>query len=107
MELAMGKPIATPHIKAPDEAEICRLEKAAWDVNAEHVVIWYRDQIAQLRARQRETERAWKLEDDRRRNAQQATWRRASHVVAYYTGRDLDLMDEEYTKETGRSGDHD
>lgn len=40
--------------------------------------------------------------DDRRRAAQQATWQRAAHVVDYYTGRDLDLMDEEYTKETAR-----
>ena len=40
--------------------------------------------------------------DDRRRAAQQATWQRAAHVVDYYTGRDLDQMDEEYTKETAR-----
>lgn len=40
--------------------------------------------------------------DDRRRAAQHATWQRAAHVVDYYTGRDLDLMDEEYTKETAR-----
>jgi len=78
------------------------LEKVSWDANVAHVVIWYRDQIAQLHDRLRETERAWKLEDDRRRSAQEATWRRAAYVVEYYTGRDLDQMDEEYTKETAR-----
>lgn len=102
MELAIGKPIGAPHSAAPTEADICRLEKISWDANVEHVVIWYRDQIAQLRERLRETERACKLADDRRRNAQEATWRRAAYVVEYYTGRDLDQMDEEYTKETAR-----
>lgn len=102
MELVMGKPHSQPHRPAPSEADICRLEKVAWDANVEHVLIWYREQVEQLRQRLRETERAWKLEDDRRRGAQEATWRRASHVVDYYTGRDLDQMDEEYTKETAR-----
>lgn len=72
MESPMGKPIETPHSPAPTEADICRLEKVAWDANVEHVVIWYRDQIAQLRERVRETEQAWKLEYDRRCRVERA-----------------------------------
>lgn len=38
-----------PHRKtgdssAPPEDEINRLEKAAWDANVDHVLVWYRDQ---------------------------------------------------------------
>lgn len=39
--------------------------------------------------------------DERRRSAQEQTWRRAAHLVNYYTGRDLDVLDDEYMKETG------
>ena len=95
MGLAIVKPRRPPHRDAPSEADICRLEKAAWDANVEAVVIWYRDLIEQLRERVRETERALKLESDRR----QRELRHAAHVVEYYTGRDLDLMEEQYQRE--------
>lgn len=95
MEWSMGKPIETPHSPAPTETDICRLEKVAWDASVAHVVIWYRDQIAQLRERVRETEQAWKLADDQRRRE----WQHAAQVVDYYTGRDLDQMNEEYGTE--------
>lgn len=42
----------------PSEADICRLEKLAWDENLDRVLVWYRDQIEQLRARVRKSERA-------------------------------------------------
>lgn len=98
MEVAIAETHSQPHRVVPSEADICRLEKVAWDAHVEQVVIWYRDQIAQLRERVRETERALKLEADRR----QAAWNRAAYVVEYYTGRDLDLMDEEYEKEKSK-----
>lgn len=99
MVASMGKPHRKPHSPTPSGADICRLEKAAWDANVDAVLVWYRDQIAQLRERVRETERALKLESDRR----QAEWARAAYLVEYYTGRDLDLLDEELKKES-RSG---
>lgn len=97
MGLAMGIPHRKPHSPAPSEADICRLEKAAWDANVEPVLIWYRDQIEQLRERVRETEQALKLEVDRR----QAEWRQAAQVVKYFTGQDLDLMEQEYHNGSG------
>jgi hypothetical protein len=33
---------------APTEDEINRLEKAAWDANADRALVWYRDQRDQL-----------------------------------------------------------
>lgn len=37
--------------------------------------------------------------DDRRREAQEATWRRAAHVVDYMTGRDLDILESEFRED--------
>jgi hypothetical protein len=37
--------------------------------------------------------------DDRRRAAQEATWRRAADVVDYMTGRDLDILESEYVED--------
>lgn len=54
---SMGKPDRTPHSPVPSQPDIDTLEKLAWDAHVEHVVIWYRDQIAELLARVRETER--------------------------------------------------
>lgn len=54
---SMGKPDRTPHSHVPSQPDIDTLEKLAWDAHVEHVVIWYRDQIAELLARVRETER--------------------------------------------------
>lgn len=33
---------------APSQADIDKLEKAAWDANADAVLVWYRDRIAAL-----------------------------------------------------------
>ena len=49
----------------PTEDEINRLEKAVWDANVDHVLVWYRDQIDHLRERMREADRAAKLERQR------------------------------------------
>ena len=94
----METPHRKPH-RTPTEADICVLEKAAWDANVEHVVIWYRDQITQLRERLRESQRALKVEHDQSNSAVQATWKRAAHVVEYFTGRSLDEMDAELDRE--------
>ena len=40
--------------------------------------------------------------DERRRAAQEATWRRAAQVVDYETGRDLDLLEEAFIEDTDR-----
>lgn len=40
--------------------------------------------------------------DERVRLARESTWRRAAMLVDYYTGRDLDVLDDEYRQETGR-----
>lgn len=39
---------------------------------------------------------------ERRRLAQQQTWRRAAELVEYYTGRELDVLEAEYAKEHGQ-----
>lgn len=49
----------------PTKDDIDSLEKVAWDARVEHVLIWYRDTIEQLRQRVRESERATKLEHER------------------------------------------
>lgn len=95
MDLSMGETHRRPHRGAPTEVEICRLEKAAWDADVEHVVIWYREQIQQLRESLRVTERAWKLDADRR----VVERLNAEVVVAFYTGQDLDILEQQYAEE--------
>ena len=51
--------------RPPTDDEINVLEKVAWDADVEHVLIWYRDRIDQLRERLREADRAMKLERQR------------------------------------------
>lgn len=95
MERSIGETHRRPHRGAPTEVEICRLEKAAWDADVEHVVIWYREQIQQLREAVRMTERAWKLDADQKTVER----RNAEVVVAFYTGQDLDVLEQQYAEE--------
>lgn len=50
--------------RRPSEDDINRLEKAAWDAKVDHALVWYRDQIDQLRERLREADRAAKQHSD-------------------------------------------
>lgn len=52
-------------VPGPSEADINRLEKAAWDSGTDRVLVWYRDQIGHLRNRMREADRFAKSKHQR------------------------------------------
>ncbi|HEX8030309.1 MAG TPA: hypothetical protein VF491_17665 [Vicinamibacterales bacterium] len=82
------EPSVTTDPPGPTQAQIDRLEKAAWDSHTDGVLVWYRDQIQHLRDRMREADRAMKLDRQRAIRAESAFAAQAQEIADLTAARD-------------------